>query len=99
MPSCGNPASRLSKEHSEPDGCFSPFSDVNHSASRTFTTNQPSAAGARPEPESSSRASGTARLYSVDGSRDPSAADARGGVSRLAHSAETCGAVYRCQTK
>src|SRR5207244_6348857 len=53
----------LSKEHSEPDGFFSPFSDVNHRASRTFTTNQPSAAGASPEPESSSGASGTARVY------------------------------------
>src|SRR5205807_9729322 len=57
----------LSKAHSEPDGCFSPFSEVNHSASRTFTTNQPSAAGARPEPESSSGASGTARVYEVSG--------------------------------
>ena len=43
------------------------LSDVHHSASRTFTTNQPSLAGARPEPESSSRASGTARVY---GARD-----------------------------
>ena len=51
MPSCRNQNSWLSKAHSEPDGFFSPFSDVNHSASRTFTTNQPSPAGARPEPE------------------------------------------------
>ena len=63
MPNCGNSNFWLSKSHAEPDGCFSPFSDVHHSASRTFTTNQPSLAGARPEPESSSRASGTARVY------------------------------------
>src|SRR5712664_3441448 len=63
MPSCGNSNSWLSKEHSEPDSFFSPFSDVNHAASRTFTTNQPSPAGARPEPESLSGASGTARVY------------------------------------
>src|SRR2546421_10819587 len=63
MPNCGNSTFWLSKAHSEPDGCFSPFSDVNHWASRTFTTNQPSPAGARPEPESASGASGTARVY------------------------------------
>src|SRR6266571_458572 len=62
MPNCGNSNSWLSKAHSEPDGFFSPFSDVNHWASRTFTTNQPSPADARPEPESSSGASGTARV-------------------------------------
>jgi hypothetical protein len=67
MPSCGNSDFALSKEHSEPDGRFSPFSEVNHWASRTFTTNQPSEAGARPEPESSSCASGTARLYTAKG--------------------------------
>jgi hypothetical protein len=53
----------LSNEHSEPDGCFSPPSELSHWASRTFTTNQPSSAGARPEPLSSSRASGMAQLY------------------------------------
>src|SRR2546421_7903422 len=63
MPRCGNSNSWLSNAHSEPDGCFPPFSDVNHWASRTFTTNQPSPAGARPEPESSSGASRTARVY------------------------------------
>src|SRR5438093_4462616 len=67
MPNCGNSKSRLSKEHSEPDGFFPPFSDVNHWASRTFTTNQPSPAGARPEPESLSGASRTARVYKVAG--------------------------------
>src|SRR6266550_3902339 len=63
MPMCGNSAFALSKLHSEPDGFISPFSDVNHWASRTFTTNQPSPVGARPEPESSSGASSTARVY------------------------------------
>src|SRR6478609_2459499 len=63
IPSCENSDFALSKEHSEPDGCFSPFSEVSHWASRTFTTNQPSPAGARPEPESSSGASGMRRLY------------------------------------
>src|SRR5215210_8541912 len=69
MPSCRNQNSWLSKAHSEPDERCPPWavSDVNHSASRTFTTNQPSAAGARPEPESSSRDSTTARVYRVDG--------------------------------
>src|SRR2546426_8401488 len=71
MPSCGNSKFRLSNEHSEPDGCFSPFSDVNHWASRTFKTNQPSPAGARPEPESSSGASGTARVYGRFGAVPP----------------------------
>src|SRR5207244_11619298 len=71
MPNCGNSKSRLSKEHSEPDGFFPPFSDVNHWASRTFTTNQPWAAGARPEPESSSDASGTARVYGCFGPAPP----------------------------
>src|SRR2546430_1656981 len=71
MPSCGNSNSWLSKEHSEPDGRFSRFSDVNHWASRTFTTNQPWPAGARPEPESSSGASGTARGYECFGPVPP----------------------------
>src|SRR2546427_7336616 len=63
MPTCGKENSRLSKRQSEPGGFFSAFSAVNHWASRTFTTNQPSPAGARPEPESSSGASRTARVY------------------------------------
>src|SRR5688572_14342693 len=58
MPSCEKQASPLSNRHPEPN-----VSDVHHSASRTFTTNQPAPAGARPEPASSSRASGTPRLY------------------------------------
>jgi hypothetical protein len=53
--------SGVSKRQSEPGGFFSLFSAVDHRASRTFTTNQPSPAGARPEPESSSRASGMPR--------------------------------------
>src|ERR687887_2730436 len=65
MPNWGNSAIGVSNEHSEPDGRFSPFSDVNHIASPTFTTNQPSVVGARPEPESSSCASRTARVYSA----------------------------------
>src|SRR6185295_13717675 len=36
------------------------------SASRTLTTNQPSPAGARPEPESSSGASGTAASLALE---------------------------------
>src|SRR3954463_9676086 len=58
MPTRGNENSWLSKTVPEPNAF-----DVHHSASRTFTTNQPSATGTRPEPESSSRASGTARVY------------------------------------
>ena len=58
MPNCGNHASRLSNTHPEPN-----VSDVIHSVSRTFTTNQPSPVGARPAPESSSCASGMSRLY------------------------------------
>src|SRR4051794_16184645 len=58
MPSCGNDTSWLSNPHPEPN-----VLDNHHSASRTFTTNQPSLAGARPEPESSSRASSTGRVY------------------------------------
>src|SRR5438874_2421544 len=62
MPSCVNSFAGVSKAHSAPDGFFELgpcASDVHHSASRTLTTNQPSVAGASPEPESSSRASGT----------------------------------------
>ena len=40
MPNCGNQNSRPSNGHSEPL-----VSDVNHTVSRTFTTNQPSLAG------------------------------------------------------
>src|SRR5215470_14268256 len=54
IPSCGNLAASLSNTVPEPNSF-----DVNHCASRTLTTNQPSSAGASPEPESSSRASGT----------------------------------------
>src|SRR5438876_3588632 len=75
MPSCGNSNAWLSKAHSEPDGRFPPFSDVNHWASRTFTTNQPSPAGARPEPESSSGASRTARVYGCFSGLQPHAGD------------------------
>src|SRR5262245_10548021 len=39
--------------------------DECHSASRALTTNQPASAGASPEPESSSRASGTRRSLTV----------------------------------
>src|SRR5438128_817917 len=65
MPNSGKGNSRLSKRQSEPGGFFSLFSAVNHWASRTFTTNQPSPTGASPELESSSRASGTARVYAL----------------------------------
>ncbi len=61
-PSCGNSNSWLSKLHPDPFDRLPVCSDVHHSASRTFTTNQPSSAGASPEPESSSRASGIARV-------------------------------------
>src|SRR5688572_15302715 len=60
MPNCRNQNSWLSNPHPEPN-----VFDVHHSASRTLTTNQPSPAGARPEPKSSSRASGIARVYGV----------------------------------
>jgi hypothetical protein len=59
MPSCRNECSGLSNTVAEPV-----VSDVIQAASRTFTTNQPSLAGTSPEPESSSLASGTARVYS-----------------------------------
>src|SRR3954452_722587 len=65
MPSCGNsrggaPAGGYSHSNAH----RAPLrSEVHHSASRTFTTNQPSVTGARPEPKSSSRASATARVY------------------------------------
>src|SRR4051794_1792106 len=66
MPSCANSTGGVpfggyshSKAHRAPIR-----SDVHHSASRTFRTNQPSVTGASPEPRSSSRASGTAPVYS-----------------------------------
>jgi hypothetical protein len=37
------------------------LSELNQTVSRAFTTNQPSVAGYRPEPDSSSRASPTAK--------------------------------------
>ena len=52
MPTCSNQASWLSKTHPEPKS-----SEFSHVASRTLSTNHPSSVGARPEPESSSRAS------------------------------------------
>src|SRR5512133_4061423 len=55
IPSPLNQAASLSNTHPDPNAF-----DVDHSASRAFTTNQPSSAGARPEPESSSRAPGIA---------------------------------------
>ena len=58
-PSCSNSAIGVSNEHSEPDRFFSPPSVVSHIASPTFTTNHPGPVGARPEPDSSSGASGT----------------------------------------
>ena len=60
IPSCGNSDASLSKRQSEPKDF-----DVLHAASRTLTTNQPSSVGARPEPESSSRASGTGGILSI----------------------------------
>src|SRR5207244_7176554 len=69
-PTSANSTLPPSKEHSEPDGFLSPSSDVNHSASRTFTTNHPSVAGASPEAESSSRASGIGSLVAVHLSED-----------------------------
>jgi hypothetical protein len=62
IPSCvnstGGSRTSLSKLHAAPL-----VSELHHSTSRTFTTNQPSVTGARPEPEFSSRASGTAQAY------------------------------------
>src|SRR5581483_4173415 len=59
MPSSANSAFGPSKLHSAPDGRSRPPAELSHIASRTFTTNQPSPAGARPDPVSSSFASGT----------------------------------------
>src|SRR5262249_29476122 len=64
IPSCGNQAASLSNVQPDPKDF-----DVCHSASRVLTTNQPSSAGARPDPESSSRASGTTRVYRHEGRR------------------------------
>ena len=74
MPSCGNGNSLLSKRQSEPGGFCSLFSAVIHWASRTFTTNQPSEAGARPEPESLSCASGTCLILPLDDHDEPARA-------------------------
>src|SRR4051794_41009392 len=65
MPSCANSTGGASPGgYSDSKGHRAPLrSDVHHSASRTFTTNQPSVTGARPEPKSSSRASCTGRVY------------------------------------
>src|SRR4051794_25401347 len=73
MPSCANSTGGASPGgYSDSKGHRAPLrSEVHHSASRTFTTNQPSVTGARPEPKSSRRASGTARVYS--GTDDPHA--------------------------
>ena len=60
MPNSENHASRLSNAHPEPN-----VWDVHHSASRTFTTNQPAPLGASPDPESARGASGTPRVYTV----------------------------------
>jgi len=60
MPNSENHASRLSNAHPDPN-----VSDVHHSASRTFTTNQPASLGASPEPESARGAPGTPRVYPV----------------------------------
>src|SRR4051812_49377139 len=64
MPNCRNENSGLSGPYAQDSRFWNTQSDpresnVSHIASDTFTTNQPSSAGARPEPESSSRASGT----------------------------------------
>src|SRR5690349_23659494 len=61
MPSCANSTGGVSPGgYSDSNGQRAPrCSEVHHSASRTFTTNQPSVTGTRPEPKSSSRASGT----------------------------------------
>src|SRR5438477_6069480 len=58
MPSCGNRQASVSKPTPEPNA-----GDVHHSASRTLTTNQPSPAGARPDPPSSRGASGMSGVY------------------------------------
>jgi hypothetical protein len=60
-PRTGTPRSRTRTPSQT--AAFRPSQNVNHCASRTFTTNQPSPAGASPEPESSSGASGTPRVY------------------------------------
>ena len=98
MPNCGNSTLSLSKPHSAPEGRRDPdVSEVNHWASRAFTTNQPSEAGARPEPESSSCASGTARVYRVVRARliaGPTRSNAAAISSRIAGSSIVGGVVY-----
>jgi hypothetical protein len=66
MPNFENQASRLSNAHPDPN-----VSDVHHSASRTFTTNQPALLGASPDPASARGASGTLRVYTVTSDSKP----------------------------
>ena len=60
-PKCGTRLAAL--ERAPRAGRPQSFSEVRHTASLTLTTNQPSQTGARPEPESSSGASDTPRVY------------------------------------
>src|SRR5947208_14708923 len=97
MPRSGKWNSRLSNPHPEPNVC-----DVHHTASRTFTPNQPSPAGARPEPESSSRASGTPRLYWFCGPVPPplgraTAAKSAAPICRLLDDVQECEHAFREQ--
>src|SRR5262245_41097350 len=72
MPSSGNPTG--GSPYSFSQAHLAPLPSVtHHSASRTLTTNQPSVTGVSPDPESSSRASGTTRLS--HGSRDRAVRD------------------------
>src|SRR6186997_1733660 len=91
MPTCGNRCPRVSNPHPE-----SNVSDVHHSASRTFTTNQPSETGARPEPLSSRGASGTARPYL---SARPIGVDARGDIVGLEADAPVCRVAERLRPR
>ena len=65
IPNCGNSIGRspysFANQHAAPR-----VSDENHSASRTLTTNHPSVTGASPKPASSSLASSTRQILSVD---------------------------------
>ena len=64
IPNCGNSTGEspysFANQHAAPL-----VSEVNHSASRTLTTNQPSVTGASPEPASSSRASVKNRILAA----------------------------------
>src|SRR5580765_7032167 len=64
IPNCGNSSGEspysFANQHAAPL-----VSEVNHSASRTLTTNQPSVTGASPEPASSSRASVKNRIIAA----------------------------------